>query len=144
MSLKFLSMKKLNQEQIERMKKLVSKTLCIIGIGLLYLIWVRVTDIRIPCVYYSITDKYCPGCGITRMVVALSKLDFEAALHSNALVLVLLPFFCVILLQKALQYIKSGKCEDRLWMQIGYIIAFVLTVIFWILRNLEAFSFLAP
>lgn len=137
-------MKRLNQEQIERIKKLASKAVWPIGIGILYLIWVRITDLRVPCVYYLMTDKYCPGCGITRMIVALSKLDFKAAFHSNALALMFLPFFCVILLQKAVQYIKNGKCEDTLWMKMLYIIAFVLMVIFWILRNLDAFSFLTP
>ena len=137
-------MKRLNQEQIERIKNLALKAVWPIGIGVLYLIWVRITNLRVPCAYYLITDKYCPGCGITRMIVALSKLDFEAAFHSNALALIFLPFFCVILLQKAVQYIRSGKCEDTLWMKILYIIAFVLMVIFWILRNIDTFSFLAP
>ena len=136
-------MKRLNLEQIKRIKKLKT-ILWILLVGFAYLVWVRVTNIRIPCVFYLLTHKFCPGCGITRMIVAVTKLDFKAAFKCNALVLLLLPFLCAIFLYKTIKYVKNGKNEDPKLIKIFYIVAFVLSVAFWVLRNMPRFSWLAP
>lgn len=33
----------------------------------------------LPCPVYALTGLYCPGCGVTRMLLALLRLDFAAA-----------------------------------------------------------------
>lgn len=136
-------MKIFNEERTKRIKKL-SVILWLLLAGIIYLIWVRITDLRIPCIFYILTDKYCPGCGVTRMIVALSKFDFKGAFSYNPLVLCLLPFLAFISIQKIVKYIKSGKAEDSLPVKIFYIIAFVLCIAFWILRNTEGFAWMAP
>ena len=140
---KFKRMKKLNLEQIKRIKKLKS-ILWILLVGFAYFVWVKITKISIPCVFYVLTHKYCPGCGITRMVIALAKFDFKAAFKCNAFVLSFLPFLCAVLLYKTIMYVKTGKTEDPTVIKIFYVVAFVFSVAFWILRNLPQFSWLTP
>ena len=84
----------MNGEQKSRASKLVKKLAAALAVGLIYLIFVRITGRRIPCVFYELSGKYCPGCGITRMFVALSRLDLAAAADYNLLALILLlPLF---------------------------------------------------
>ena len=116
----------------------------VVIIGAAYLIFMKLTDLAIPCIIYKITGKYCPGCGITRMLLAMLRLDFAAALRWNCLLFFLLPCFLVYGLWKGICFIKTGKKVSSLAEQIGVMIVFVLVVAFWIMRNLPQFAFLAP
>lgn len=44
------------------------------------------------CVIRSITGLPCPGCGMTRALIALSKLEFTKAVRFHPLSLMMLPF----------------------------------------------------
>ncbi len=52
----------------------------------------RFTPFYIPCPIHAITGFKCPGCGVTRMFLALMRLDFKSAFDSNPFVLVTLPY----------------------------------------------------
>jgi len=114
----------------------------ILAVGLVYLILTRVTGWGIPCPLYATTGLLCPGCGISRMCVAISRFDFIRAVRCNALVFCLLPVAAVFGVRYWLRYLKTGKgCpihRTLIWLLL------VAVLIFWVLRNLEPFSFLAP
>ncbi len=137
-------MLKFNNEQSTRLKRLIRNYIITLSVGFGYLIWVLITNIKIPCVFYLITDKYCPGCGVSRMCMAIARLDFSAAMSHNVLVFCLLPVAMGLLIYKSAEYVKTGKTKDGLVEKIIYIIAFVLCIAFWILRNMEGFAYLAP
>lgn len=42
------------------------------------------------CLFKTITGWMCPGCGMTRALLAIGRFDFSAALHFNPL------SFCVV------------------------------------------------
>ena len=128
----------------ERLTTLIKKMLLVLCIGVASYFFVTLTGWKIPCVFYELTGMYCPGCGITRMFIALIQLNFKAAAGYNLLVFLLLPFGCVLGLCKMIEYIKTGKTKRRLVETIFYIVAFVCCVVFFILRNTERFSYLAP
>ena len=44
------------------------------------------------CVIRNITGLPCPGCGMTRALIALSKLEFTNAVRLHPLSLMMLPF----------------------------------------------------
>ena len=114
------------------------------AVGLGYYAFVRLTGWGIPCLFYLLTGRFCPGCGVSRMCMALLELDLEGALRSNALVLSLLPVGLVLGLRRWILYIRTGSTEvDRLE-TVVLIPVGLLTAAFWILRNLPSFSFLAP
>ena len=75
--------------------------------GLLYAHLVRVTGFGIPCIFHTITGLDCPSCGVTRMCMALLRLDFAAAFRYNAAILVLSP------LGIAVAAAGVALCEDR-------------------------------
>lgn len=135
---------KLDSFQKGRLKHLIKECAIIVGIGLAYLVFALITGISIPCIFHLITDRYCPGCGITRMFMDIARLDFSAAASHNLLVFSLLPYGIFIFIYKSYLYVKKGFTDDKLWEKIIYVILCVLCVAFWILRNLEGFEFLRP
>ena len=54
-----------------------------LALGTVYLVWLLLTGIRIPCPFYELTGLPCPGCGTTRMFLALFRLDLPAAFAYN-------------------------------------------------------------
>ena len=78
------------------------------------------------------------------MFVAMAKLDFKKAIGYNMFAFILLPVFLPLFIYKSAEYIKNGSTKDCLIEKIIYIVSFVLCIAFWILRNTEAFHFLAP
>ena len=125
-------MLKLNQEQSNRLKGITKKGLLGLGLGFCYFLFVRLTGWGIPCLFKVITGKYCPGCGITRMFLALLRLDFSAAAGHNLLVLCLLPFGVFLFIYKSVLYIKNGKNRNSAAENVFYILAFVLCIAFFI------------
>ncbi len=116
----------------------------VVLIGAAYFVFMKLTGLAIPCILYKITGKYCPGCGITRMILALLRFDFYTAIRQNCLLFFLLPCFLIYSLWKSVYYIKTGKRYSGRVEQVAILVAFVLVVAFWIMRNMPAFSFLAP
>jgi hypothetical protein len=105
--------------------------------GLLYLkVWLPLTGIEIPCVFREITGLWCPGCGLTRMVLALMELDFLQAFRYNMLIFFVAPLFIIYL-----WLARSGKAK-RASVLMGIMI--VMAIVFGVLRNIPSFKWLAP
>jgi hypothetical protein len=131
-------------EQKKRLRSSLIKAAIILLVGLAYAAFVRLTGWGIPCIFYQLSGKLCPGCGISRMFLALLKLDFRRALQCNALVLLLLPVAAALGLRRWILYVKTGDTEPDSLEKWFLIPTAVLTALFWVLRNLPAFSFLVP
>lgn len=106
----------------------------------------RVNEIiTIPCIFHVITDKYCPGCGMTRMILSLFKLEFYQAFRYNMLGFVLTPFALFYIFHTIVLWSGNGennlikKIPNKVWYSL-----IVVTFLFGILRNIEYFRFLAP
>lgn len=132
----------INQKQ--RLMNFLKKAGLLLALGLGYLLWVRLTGLGIPCLYYQLSGKLCPGCGISRMCMALAALDLPRAFRCNALVMTLLPFVLIIGTRRLVHYVRSGRREtDRLELVL-LLVALALTIAFGILRNLPGFSCFVP
>ncbi len=68
----------------------------VIGVGLAYTLWIKLTGLSLPCFYYTTTGFYCPGCGISRMFLALFKLQIGEAFFYNPVVFILLVLWNLI------------------------------------------------
>lgn len=106
--------------------------------GILIIIFVYNYNIKIPCIFFELTHLYCPGCGITRALKSIIKLDFYQAFRYNMLVTLLSPIFLLYILNKYFSKQKK-KIPNFIW----YLILFI-TILFGVLRNIPAFNFLAP
>lgn len=119
----------------KRLLSEIKKGAVIFVVGIMYLIWVLLTGIRIPCAFYEITGLLCPACGITRMIVAVAKLDFAAAYSYNKLIFLTWPLVAIPLLHSEIRYIKTGERKSdefnfMLWIEIG------LLLVFGVIRNI--------
>ena len=85
------------------------------------------------CFFYKCTSLYCPGCGATRAVYAFAHGDLLGALRLNALIFILLPALLLLAF-----YPKVAT-----WKNLPLFIL-IITVTFFILRNIPCFYFLSP
>ena len=81
----------------------------LILLGLLYALWGSLTRLWFPCPFHLLTGLDCPGCGVTRMCLALLRLDLSAAWSANPGMLVLSPLLLGLLSWHAVTYIRTGN-----------------------------------
>lgn len=96
----------------------------------------------IPCLIHKITGLYCPGCGISRMLISIVKLDFYQAFRYNPFLFILLIVSLIYQVIKLITY-KLLTIEIKLNNKV-YVSLLVLTILFGIIRNLPQFSYLIP
>ena len=101
--------------------------------------------LSLPCMFRELTGLYCPGCGSGRSVAAILRGDWGEAFRYNPM-LFLLGFPSMgVLIHEYIRVVFAVPGMKPLvppqWLLRSAVA--VLTV-FWILRNIPQFSFLAP
>ena len=110
-----------------------------------YYLFFKAFHIGLICPIYETLHYYCPGCGITRMIFSIFELNFYQAFRYNPLLFVYIPFIILILIDLLTAYVHDrktkvvGKVPMFVW-----ILVFVGTIAFGVIRNIEPFTFLAP
>jgi hypothetical protein len=87
-----------------------------------------------PCIIYSLLHIYCPGCGMTRSVIALLKGDILLSLRENVLILMLI----VIVLLLYIEYVLNAfgvKCRLTFRNKYALYGALAFLLVFTVLRN---------
>ena len=67
----------------QRLRRQLTGLLLMVAVGAGYALWVNLTHLSIPCPFHAITGLQCPGCGVTRMCLALLRLDVSGAWSAN-------------------------------------------------------------
>ena len=93
----------------QRLNRCIRISAAILGVGCAYALFCHLTGWGIPCPFHALTGLNCPGCGVSRMLLSLLRLDFAAAFRYNAVLFCMLP-----LLDMALGVYHSGRSFDRL------------------------------
>lgn len=114
--------------------------IAILGFLLYYLLNLY-TGFAIFCPFHKFTGLYCPGCGVTRMLFSLIKLDFYQAFRYNPLVFILLIIGIIYLLIKFI--LKKFNIIIKVPNYVWYILIMIV-IIYGILRNIPEFDWLAP
>lgn len=84
----------------------------------------------IPCLFRLATGLQCPGCGVSRMCMALLRLDLAGAWQANPAVLGMLPLGLVLGADVLGRYVRTGAVRTRgwstwaLWGMIGVLLVF--------------------
>lgn len=115
------------------MKKKIGTIAPVLAVGAGYLVWLRMTGIGIPCMFHKITGWLCPGCGITTLVLCLSKFDIQGAFQANPFLFVTGPF---LLIGMGAEWYWKEKKERPLWIHRAWIIYAAALCIFGVVRNL--------
>ncbi len=96
------------------------------------------------CPFYELTGLCCPGCGSGRAATALVRGHFAEAFRYNPLLILLGIPFGFVAIWELLAYTlpcRMRRCIIPQWLAWTLL---AVIVIFWILRNIPLFSFLAP
>jgi hypothetical protein len=117
-----------------------SKLICGTSLGIGGILYLKVLmphfKIGIPCVFHELTGLYCPGCGITRTIVALLDFNLYQAFRYNMLIFAIIPLYIGYVWMK---YKGNGKYGNAImWMMV------VMALLFGVLRNVPMFNWLAP
>ena len=118
----------------------------LLTMGVYILRWLNVNyNIGLICISNKITGLYCSGCGMTRAVFSLLKLDFYQAFRYNVFSILLLPVLIVYLLGAiyARLFNKPNFIAKKI-PQAFWIIMVILMLIYGVIRNFPMFSYLAP
>lgn len=94
------------------MKKRLQKVLCaalvLLCAGLFYALLTRRLGVGLPCLFYRLTGLKCPGCGVSRMCLALLGGDLHEAFRQNRAVFLLIPAFLYTACVWCVGYVRSG------------------------------------
>ena len=112
-----------------RKRKVWKGALTLLVIGAAYAVLIHLLGFGIPCPIHLVTGLQCPGCGVTRMVMALLHLDMKGAFAANAAVLCLLPLMLFTAGRTVWLYIRKGSTHSRLndaltWFMIAVLLIF--------------------
>ena len=78
----------------------------LLAAGLGYAAWIHKTGLALPCPVFRVTGWLCPGCGVTRMCLALLRLDVAAAWQANLGLMLILPILGVLAIRLAVRYVR--------------------------------------
>ena len=95
------------------------------------------------CQFHALTGLYCPGCGATRAAYQLLHGNFLTALHDNALFVISLAAVAA----RGIWFLNRRRNRQPVLYFIPPValwVFLVVTLVFVVVRNLPAFSFLAP
>ena len=96
----------------------------------------------LDCPIHYLFHIYCPGCGITRMIISIFKLNFYQAFRYNPYVFTLLVLFILYGIYALIRYIITKK---RPHISIKLLVGIAISlIVYMILRNIPLFDFLAP
>ena len=121
----------------KRLKKELKLCLKILIVGIIYALWLKLTGLGIPCFFHLATHLECPGCGMTRAVMALLSLNVSEAFRLNPLSVTVVPLLIVIILKREYRYIRYDKSEFNIPETVMLTVMLVITNVFMVCRNID-------
>ena len=100
---------------MDRKRRLLAVGGTLLGLGLGYAVWVRLTGLAVPCPFRAVTGWLCPGCGVTRLCLALLRWDWAAAWNANPVLLLMLPVLALLGVRLAVRYVREGAATGSKW-----------------------------
>lgn len=96
------------------------------------------------CPFHKLTGLFCPGCGITRMLLELFKGNFYQAFRYNPLLFIMLPFLLFYLIDLIISKVKKKKpISSKIPNYLLYLLI-IIFLLYGVLRNLDFFDYLRP
>lgn len=98
--------------------------------------------IDLNCPVWAYLKLACPGCGVTRLVVSILKMELEQAFRWNPMIFMSIPLYIYIWLHGCSSYIKNGEVDNEI--QHSIMVYAIMLILFGIVRNIGIFNFLMP
>ncbi|WP_246006950.1 DUF2752 domain-containing protein [Actinomadura pelletieri] len=96
------------------------------------------------CPFLAITGYYCPGCGMMRLVHALTHGDVGTAFGFNPLMFLLLPVLGYLFVRWTVLSARGLPMRSALLRPAVAYSFLGVVVVFWVVRNLPFAEALAP
>ena len=119
--------------------KLVAGTALVVLAGFIYYVFIRITGLGIPCVFNLVTGLNCPGCGTSRMVLAVLRFDFNAAFSFQPVLFCASIPLMVCFVAMAVNYVKKGTKTLSLWQNIIVYTTIVALLVYCVYINIMNF-----
>ena len=101
----------------------------LLAIGAAYLLVCLATGWSLPCPFHWLTGWDCPGCGATRLVLALAEGNLAAALAANPALFLASPFLAYLVLGEEWLWIRYGRpvsLPGQRWLPMALAAVFLL------------------
>ncbi len=118
--------------------KRICASIALVLAGVLYYLQGIVTNFYVHCPIKFFTGLDCPGCGITRMFIALFQLDLAKAASANLGVFILAPVIGIVLVKNWLDWINDDYKENKI-INMLTLVSVVLLLAWGVVRNLSFF-----
>ena len=123
------------------MKKRIRLTSFLLGgallVALCYLLLLRLTSFPgLPCIFHQWTGLLCPGCGLTRAMVALSRGELRTALSYNPLLPLYVLYGGWLAGGTAWKYLKKKEAFSLPGPLSIHIAMLVAVALFWVVRTM--------
>ena len=87
---------------------IIAGVACYYFIGFILYIFAEI-DILIPCIWKTIFNVRCPGCGLTRALINLLSFDIAGAWDSNPLIFIVFPGMTFYLIKDFVTFVKKNR-----------------------------------
>ncbi len=124
----------MSPQQKVRLKRRLRPIVGALLMGLAYYIWLKLTGLGLPCSTKLLTGFDCPGCGLTRMIMAALRFDFKAAFNYNSAAFIISPVILAVGIVESIRYVKDGKGFSKV-SEVIAIICGVVLLTYGIVRN---------
>lgn len=110
----------------------------LIIMGIIYYVFNPELSVYFPkCLWYMLTDTYCPSCGVQRMFSHLLHGEFVMAFKVNPFLMISIPYAVLAVVGKWYNYHHCFDKLNRFIYSRKVLIAYViLFFIWWIVRNI--------
>lgn len=110
--------------------------------GAVYLYFHNPHSYPLPCVFYSLTGFYCPGCGAGRAGYSLLHGRFLDAFCYNPVMTVLLPLLALYVAARAIDWAITGGDHIDQKISVKFVAGILIFVLlFGIVRNIPVYPF---
>ena len=69
-------------------------------------------DICIPCLWKSLFNLHCPGCGLTTAFISILKLNFKNAYETNWLIFVIVPVGIYYVIDDFIKFTRKYNTKE--------------------------------
>ena len=123
--------KSVKQQKLDKLEELIVNHLQVVMAALVYVVILRILNITCPIRW--LIRIPCPGCGTTRALISLIKLNFKDYFYYNAMAL---PILLVVFLQlhNDVEIPKVNNVKKKRLTNIITIIILVGVILYYIYR----------
>ena len=118
----------------QRIRKVILVTILLLLAGAAAALAVHL-GLRVPCVFNLITGLNCPGCGNTRAVMSMLRLDFRGMLHYNLMFPLEMGYLIYFYVASAVHYIRTGHTTFKFKYPWIHVTLMILLLAWGVVRN---------